>query len=321
MAPLRIGVIGASRRRNGTGEFVARFLAEAGADVVAVAGTSRATAAEAAARLRRRDGATPVAVASAAEMIKRCSLDAVAICSPTHCHAEHLALALDAGLHVFCEKPLIWDRGASALPHATEMLEAFAARERIVHLNTQWIYTLPAFRQLHPLAEHPRAFHMLMSPPVRGLSMLAESLPHPVSMLAALGATGAVSDVGGKWSAEREVLEFRFTAATTDGRSIDANCVFREVTNQPRPASYAIDGRLVDREVDLATYAICLRANGRSVALTDPVRLSVQHFLDRVDNRDYHGQTARLRAQVRMLDELVAALSGASEGGDGRRNP
>jgi predicted dehydrogenase len=321
MAPLRVGVIGASRRHNGTGEFVARFLSEAGAAVVAVAGTSLTTASEAAERLRASSGAAPVAAASPAEMIARCSLDAVAICSPSHGHAEQLTLALEAGLHVFCEKPLIWDDSVPSLPQATQLLEQFAARGRVVHLNTQWIYTLPSFKQLHPLADHPHSFEMTMSPPLRGPAMLPEALPHPISLLVALGATGRVSGVRGQWSPERDKLELRFTAATTDGHDIEATCAFREMKSQPRDASYAIDGRRVVREVDLSTYAIRLRANGRSIALTDPVKLSVRRFLDRVDNNDYHGQTAHLRANVRMLDEIVAALGGMTEGGDGGGNP
>jgi hypothetical protein len=57
------------------------------------------------------------------------------------------------------------------------------------------------------------------------------------------------------------------------------------------------------------------------VELPDPVRLSVQRFLDRVRNNDYHGQTASLCANVQMLDELAGTLSGALEDGDGGRNP
>ena len=33
-------------------------------------------------------------------------IDAIAIISSTGCHAEHIRKALEAGKHVFCEKPL-----------------------------------------------------------------------------------------------------------------------------------------------------------------------------------------------------------------------
>jgi myo-inositol 2-dehydrogenase/D-chiro-inositol 1-dehydrogenase len=40
------------------------------------------------------------------EMIKNKELDAVSITSPSHLHTKQIAAALEAGLHVFCEKPL-----------------------------------------------------------------------------------------------------------------------------------------------------------------------------------------------------------------------
>lgn len=263
----------------------------------------------------------PYPAASVPEMIERCALDAVAICSPIRCHAEHLALALDAKLHVFCEKPLIWEDGMPMLSKARQLGKRFTANERVLHLNTQWVDTLPAFRDLHPLSARPRSFEMTMSPPVRGAAMLPEALPHPVSLLVALGATGPVSNVQSRWSQTRDALDLRFTAAAADNHQIDVSCGFRQVVTQPRDAAYAIDGCRVDREVDLATYAIRLRADGRSIDVTDPVRLSVQRFLDRVRRNDYHRHTAPLYANVQMLDELAAALSEALKDGDGGRNP
>ena len=40
------------------------------------------------------------------EMLKNNELDGVVICSSSTEHCKHIAAALDAGLHVFCEKPL-----------------------------------------------------------------------------------------------------------------------------------------------------------------------------------------------------------------------
>jgi len=40
------------------------------------------------------------------EMVASPNIDAVAIVSPSGFHLEHIQLALQAGLHVFCEKPI-----------------------------------------------------------------------------------------------------------------------------------------------------------------------------------------------------------------------
>ncbi len=40
------------------------------------------------------------------ELLTRPNIDAIAVTSPDYCHEEHAVAALEAGKHVFCEKPL-----------------------------------------------------------------------------------------------------------------------------------------------------------------------------------------------------------------------
>ncbi|MEZ4700975.1 MAG: Gfo/Idh/MocA family oxidoreductase [Rhodothermales bacterium] len=64
------------------------------------------------------------------EMLERCPLDAVVLTTPSDLHAGQIEAALDAGLHVFCEKPLATmmadcERAAAAVarhPHKVCML-------------------------------------------------------------------------------------------------------------------------------------------------------------------------------------------------------
>ncbi len=55
-----------------------------------------------------REGVNPDAFTTAdyREVIARDDLDAVAVTSPDFCHEEHAIAALEAGKHVFCEKPM-----------------------------------------------------------------------------------------------------------------------------------------------------------------------------------------------------------------------
>lgn len=62
------------------------------------------------------------------DMLSRPDLDAVYIVSSTDKHAEHFIAALDAGLHVFCEKPLALDVASceKVEAHAAERPDQYA---------------------------------------------------------------------------------------------------------------------------------------------------------------------------------------------------
>ena len=222
---LRFGIIGPSRRRNGTGPYVARYLATAGMDIVAVAGTSDRTSLEAAAELNRLLGVSPYPARSPQEMIDRCLLDAVAICSPSDSHFEHLTLALDANLHVFCEKPFIWSAELAAAPQVKTILRRFAAKQLVVHLNTQWVYTLPSFMALCGSERDIQSFDMKLSPQRPGMDILCKSGPHLTSMLIALGATGEARDVSVNWS--ESFLTTRRPIQSANKILVLHRCVFR----------------------------------------------------------------------------------------------
>jgi predicted dehydrogenase len=78
----RVGVIGARRKRQGTGEYVAREFARCGCDVRAVVGTSEPTIELARTALRQRYGIDCAGFASLAAMLQTEPVDIVAVCSP-----------------------------------------------------------------------------------------------------------------------------------------------------------------------------------------------------------------------------------------------
>ncbi len=55
---------------------------------------------------RRENGLSPFITTDYREMLARDDVDAVAVTCPDYCHEEYAIAALNAGKHVFCEKPL-----------------------------------------------------------------------------------------------------------------------------------------------------------------------------------------------------------------------
>lgn len=287
---LRVGVVGARRSRQGIGEYVARELHRAGARVVAVAGSSEAGAAEAARALEARygiEGARPYAGAEALISGERAreGLDALAICSPNATHEAALAAALEAGLHVLCDKPLLWDPARDGTARARTLAEGLRARGKALVVTAQWPDTLAAFRALYPGsraglegAPPPRTLAMRLSPFSPGTGGVLDCLWHPISLARALAGSGEA-----RLAALRRAGEDGFVLEWTwrHARGVVAcELSARRKTEQPRPAAYAIDGRAAAR-VLLPGYAMALEGSeGRRVPLEDPLALRVRAFLD-----------------------------------------
>ncbi len=287
---LSVAVIGARRRRQGIGEHVARHLHRNGAAVRAIVGTTPESVAEACAALAAAHGLRCRGYASVEALLdaEGQALDALAVCSPIEAHAAGLEAALAARLHALCEKPLTngaADLGAEARAFATR----FAAAGRYLATVTQWPHTLAAFRRLYPEADldrrPPRRFAMRLSPISRGRAMLVDSLSHPLSLLRALVGPGRAEPRGVEWRGD-EAATVRFGYEHAAGE-VEVEVALARCETQPRPASYAIDGREARREVRMPEYALALvGANGRRVAIEDPLGPLVRDFIARAGRAD-----------------------------------
>jgi len=280
-AGLKAAVVGARRRRQGTGPHLARFLADAGTDVCAIQGTSQATVEDA----RRELAAAGLVVrgyADLAEMLTREALDVLVVASPHEAHDVALEGALEAGLHVLCEKPLCWG-GRDLAARAARYARKFLRRGLHLQVQTQWPWTLPTYRALFPqvLLDAPRTFEMELWPASRGPRRCPDALPHPSSLLAAVlpDPQARVEDPvvrvrGG--STGRVEVHFRYVAA---GHEVDARIVLNQGSTTPRPAAYGFDGCIARRVIEPATYTMRLVTDDRWIDLPDPTPLRVRDFL------------------------------------------
>ncbi|MFQ5505898.1 MAG: Gfo/Idh/MocA family oxidoreductase, partial [Planctomycetota bacterium] len=106
----RIGLLGPRRARQGLGPFLARFVEEAGGSLVAAAGRNAELLHASTTRLGSELGHPVRGYVGLDAMLQGESsrggaLEALVIASPIPTHEAALETALDAGLHVLCEKP------------------------------------------------------------------------------------------------------------------------------------------------------------------------------------------------------------------------
>src|SRR5262249_20575352 len=120
---LHVGVIGVA----GQGEYDLNEVAKAGATIVALCDVDENRAVKA-----REHFPQAAFYTDFRHLLDQKGLDAVVIATPDHTHAVAAVLALKAGLHVYCEKPL-----THTVHEARVVAETAAKHKRVTQMGTQ----------------------------------------------------------------------------------------------------------------------------------------------------------------------------------------
>jgi predicted dehydrogenase len=306
-----VGLVGAGRRRQGLGPFVARDLVRAGARVPCFVTTSAATRDAVGGQLAASCGVEARGYTNPDEMLARERLDALAILSPAETHAHYLESALAAGLHVLCDKPLVWAHEDLAAD-AARLVGAFDRAGLRLWENCQWPYTLPAYEQLFPgaLRRPPEHFFMLMQPASAGTQAFGDSLPHILSLLQALVPGDSPTLVDARFAIvepERgdQTVSFRYR---TDRWSTRVDVHLKPTDASPREAAFALDGRLARRRVEGESYRLSFVSDDdRSVPLDDPMTLLIADFVAALTRGRIPARSAGIAERMALLGQLVEA--------------
>jgi predicted dehydrogenase len=295
---MKVGVIGARRVRQGLGPYVVRHLAALGAEVPCFL----ASRAETIPMTERDTGARGYTELD--RMLAAHRLDAIAILSPPESHARYLEAALDAGLHVLCEKPLVWGDARSAQRAAT--LER-RYREAGLGLREccQWPYTLPAYGDLHGEVGPVKSFEMRLSPAKREpREMLGDSLSHPISLLQAL--LPGPAQVSGVRFPRLTPGALRLTfdwLAPAGAVAATIELISREAP--PREAGYGVNGRWAERRIRPDDYAFSFVDGEREASVPDPLRELLRDFVAAPERLSNGEIGLRMAILERILDALA----------------
>ncbi|MEO0660066.1 MAG: Gfo/Idh/MocA family oxidoreductase [Planctomycetota bacterium] len=315
-APLRVGIVGARRIRQGLGPFLARDFEAAGHRVVSVLGRSAESAALGAADVEARTGSAPRAFHDRDAFLAS-GLDAVVVATPAGTHGAEVRAALEAGHHVLAEKPLLWHPEREGERSAAELEDLAHARGVTLAANAQWPWVLPAFAELFgleldALRVGARTLRMGLAPASVGRQMIGDALPHPLSVAQALrpGLENATEVTYEARSADRMVVRARLVGAEPP---LDVEVELDGSAGAlPRRAWLEIDGARAERCVRPRDYALFLRDGPRLFDLPDPLGARVEAFAAAAVRGPAPAPDRTLSRRARMLNALDAAFAGSA---------
>lgn len=251
---LRVGIVGAS----GIGQHHARWHALSGSDVVAFVGTSETTVARTRLSLKEYFGFSGKGYTSLSEMLDEAAPDLVSVTSPYVHHKAHVKELVDHGVHILCEKPLVWDeekRLDEILADGRDIVTRASAAEKLFGMTAQYPACLPMYGDLYASVRGEdlgRADSLTMEMEVkqRGERKLWEAnwidvASHPLSLVIAVGGLGSMVAE----TAICTVEEAECTAAFTyvgDRATIDVTFAIRDIVEGTPLRRFGVNGFLVD---------------------------------------------------------------------------
>jgi len=305
---MKITIIGAGRNKSGIGQYIGKYFQKNGATVTSVLGTTEKTARKASSILTQY-GIDATYYTDFNTMMNRERPDAVVIASPALTHYEYLIKCVKEGVHIFCEKPFVWQDKSdidinSLLKNIFETAESNNLK---IAMNSQCPFSLPYYEQLCGPVDSQKVdtFFIRLSPIVSGREMILESVPHALSILYMVLGDGEIGNLRIQGYKEKIITTFHyiFTAGYCE--------VMIELVRtilQPRSFSYGFNGKIFHRVLDLDTYDISFKHSGKILRIKDPLELSVQDFISAVrEKREPIIGKAHIMSNMVLLKKIYDA--------------
>ncbi len=281
MSVHRVLIVGARRRKQGLGEFIAQYFHEQGAEICGIVGTTSHSVEDTAHHLQQQYGIATQGYTDLKSALEQTSPTLVVIASPTGVHRQHLETVAASSISCLCEKPLFWDDGRPVDPNEVERLvDRFCGKGQRLQLVTQWPETLDEYYSLYPeVKDQPvERFGMLLGPASSGTNMGIDALPHVLSMVHCFTGVGEVQKVRAAYK-NPEHLNITFDYQHAQGR-LEVAVDLIQSPESPRPAGYAINGHDVRRTIQLPEYQMIFTdESGKQVAVEDPLKKLVRRTL------------------------------------------
>jgi len=321
---LKVAVAGAG----GIGKHHANWHHQCGSQVVAILGRDEARCEQVADSLTQLFGFSGRCYTDLSDLLERERPDIVDICTPNAAHYEGAARALEAGSHVLCEKPVVWEEPAESevlLGQGRRLADLAVTAQRHLAVCTQYAACLEHYQRLCgpalggrdiPGPESIRRLDVEMETLARGRNRTAREIwvdmgSHPLSLLLA-------------WRPDGEILAStaEVSLAGNEARAVfdygnAQNCCQVDIAVRDRPDGvpvrrFGINGALADcsgRPGDDGLYRSVLSQGEREEVGDDFMHRLIRQFTAAVLGDEAHplvtGATGLRNLQLQL--ELLAA--------------
>ncbi len=312
----RVAVVGAS----GIGKHHANWWTIEGAEVCAIAGTSNPSVLKTAGMLHEMFGFDGRGYDSCEAMLERESPDIVDICSPPALHYGHCKKALQAGCHVLCEKPFVYDAALSRgdlLGQARELMELAAAAGMRIGVCTQYTCGARLIRTLRreqDRNERLTDFVGHLESPARGRApdparVWVDLSPHPISLLLEFVPGFVVNWESLETDFDGFEATARFQALDASGSTVQCTIQTRNTVEPPRNVRRCVlngeEFLIEGTNDDSGVYRSRIRWPDGSVVETDLMHLAIREFLQGRPPADEETSLANLDIMLRVLESTT----------------
>ena len=288
MNALRVAIAGAS----GIGRHHAKWHYRAGASVVGFWGRDEQSCSVSAARLRETFPFAGRAYWDLDRLLAEAQPQVVDVCVPNELHFSCARRALEAGCHVLCEKPLVWQTGAEAdqlLGQARQLVELARDRGLQFGVCTQYAAALPHYRRFYEAVRGPlgpiTSFFAEMESVTRGRRRDAQTMwidmgPHPLSLLQGWLPGGGIdpASLRVEFAGSQAQAEFDFVVGEHSCRT---QILIRDRQEGNPVRRFGVNGLVVDclgRTDAGGTYQSVLRQGETEVVGEDFMYLLIEQF-------------------------------------------
>ena len=317
---LRVAIAGAG----GIGKHHAKWYHQAACEVVGFWGSSEASCAATTQALKEIFDFRGKGYRNLEQLLDQEQPDLVDVCVPDELHFDCALSALEAGCHVLCEKPLVWQDGQRPevlLERARVLVDTARVKGLQFGVCTQYAASLPHYLHLYEPAlgnlQGISSFYAEMETGAQARSRDAAAVwvdmgPHPLSLLLSWMPDGVIDtdSVQVEFAGNEASAAFDFVAGK---ETCHSEIIVRDLEAGKPVRRFGVNGVVVDcegRSDRDGVYQAVLRRGEREVVGDDFMALLIARFVESIkDSRKrplVSGEAGRrnLELQLEILQRV-----------------